>query len=200
MGDRTPSFSFFSLPSIQLLGLAPLYHFLQPATFPRPIFQRTQPSLGLSVPASELSGCPRKEAANSGFHLQLMKEAIFSRDKVRGIFRLPCTLSLWSPALSFDQTPCPLPTPQEGHQRVPTEPTKERVLSEQGSFLMGRETMYLFPLESIQVEQCQRLGWGTKGIRQGPQKTVYRILAIRLQNMLLLATAIPTGKCSFWTG
>lgn len=35
----------------------------------------------------------------------------------------------------------------------------------------------LFPLESVQATQCQRLGWGTKGIRQGPQRAVCIILA-----------------------
>lgn len=58
---------------------------------------------------------------------------------------------------------------------------------------MGRETVYIFSLESAQAEPCQRPGWGTKGSRQGPQRTACRILATRPQNVLLLATPIP-----FW--
>jgi hypothetical protein len=43
---------------------------------------------------------------------------------------------------------------------------------EWSGFPMGRETVHLFPLESAQATQCQRLG-----IRQEPQRAVHTILA-----------------------
>lgn len=121
-----------------------------------------------------------------------MKEAVFPGDKVRGVFKLPSPPSLWPAALSVVQTPHHHSTPQEGHLRVPTEPTEVRAHRRTGGFPDGKgNRVCLFPLESVRAEQCQGLGWGTKGFRQEPQRTVCSILAIRLQNALLLATSIP---------
>lgn len=143
-----------------------------------------------------LSGWPQKEAASSGFRLQLMKEAVFPGDKVRGVFQLPHTPPGGPPALSIDLSPHLLPIPQKRHLRV--QQSLLRAPQQIGRFPNGQgNRACLFPLESVQAEQCQRLGWGTKSIRQGPQRTVCRILAIRPQNVLLLATSIPIWQMHF---
>lgn len=128
-----------------------------------------------------------------------MKEAVFPGDKVRGACRVPPTEPPQPPALRiWIRYPHPPPTLRGRALSVPVEPPGWRAPQGAGRFPDGKENrVCLFPLESVQAEQCQRLGWGTKGIRQGPQRTVCRILAIRHQNMLLLATSTPIWQMQF---
>lgn len=142
-------------------------------------------------------GSPRKEAASYGFQLKWMKEAISLEIKSEECAKYhKHTPSSCGPQfLALTRHPHLLPTPQEEHLRVPVQPPGCR------AFLRGRENrVCLFPLESVQAEQCQRLGWGTRGMRQGPQGECaefwfsdHRMCCYWLHPLLF-------GKCSFWMG
>lgn len=68
---------------------------------------------------------------------------------------------------------------------------------EQSDLMMERKIVCLFLLESGQVIQCHRLGWGSNSIRQRLPEGGVHSPGHRLQNMLLLATSILTWQGVF---
>lgn len=131
-------FPSFPLPSIQLLGLAPPYTSSSLLPSPR---QPVPASVSKPQPLSS-AAAPERKLPFPGFHLQPMKETIFSRDKVRVHLQ---TATHLSSALSLDQTPGALPTPlrkgtKGSQQNLPT----REFPSEQGTGWEGKQSVY-FP-------------------------------------------------------
>lgn len=126
-----------------------------------------------------------------------MKEAIFPGDKVRGVCKVPQTypLLLWPPVLSIDQTSPPPSHPSGRGSKGPnTTPWVQ-------SFPEGKGRQSL----SISLGICpsramSKTGLGYKRHEAGTPGRVCRILVLRPQNVLLLATSTLIWQTQFLDG
>lgn len=93
-----------------------------------------------------------------------------------------------------------LPTPWERHLRVPVEPTEQRALSGTEWFPDGEGNVYLFSLESVQAEQCRRLGRAQKASGRDRRGQCAELWPPDPRMCYDWLRPLLVGKCGFWIG